>query len=189
MPFDPRIISSDDSSFEGVAELELPDDLLQLADQLRDDAAFLSNRYTPESLAEHDSTAAAVHHDAIQSSEPKRRRMGFLVLLSSLATVFLLLAMLPKATDTSKDPVPDRFVTDNNPAPNKAEEEIVRENLARNTTPRSTTQEIVPSATPLDTAPFGTVPVLLLHSASGPEQEAILDLIQQGDSQETVLSI
>lgn len=45
MPFDPKLIREDDASFEG--DLQLPDDLALMAQQLGDDATRLAATYPP----------------------------------------------------------------------------------------------------------------------------------------------
>lgn len=183
MSFDPKILSSDESSFEGVAELELPDDLMQLADQLCDDAAFLADRYSPECSRDHDQLAS-VGRPA--SDEPRRRRVGKWVLLSSLASILLLLAMIPKSTVTpvAKD-------SDNTAV--RANDDLQSKDVVSKDTKSDTGRENLVQSAPRDSktteSPLDSLPIQLLHGASGPEQEAILDLIQHSDVRETVLSI
>lgn len=45
VPFDPKLIQPDDAPEDACGEIDLPDDLLELAAQLTDDAAYLAERY------------------------------------------------------------------------------------------------------------------------------------------------
>ena len=84
MPFDPRIVPGDDARFEE-RELELPDDLVLLSEQLRDDAHRLSASYPPGKTA---SVALPA------TSQIARRRWKGRLAMGSLASGLVALSLL-----------------------------------------------------------------------------------------------
>ena len=84
MLFDPKIVPGDDARFEE-RELELPDDLVLLSEQLRDDAHRLSASYPPGKTA---SVALPA------TSQIARRRWKGRLAMGSLASGLVALSLL-----------------------------------------------------------------------------------------------
>ena len=98
MPFDPRIIHPDEAPLGPNGDLDLPDDLSALAEQLADDAAHLSARYPADRQPQ-----VALAAELVQSAERIKRRSrhpAALLLgagLASLAAIGLTVSMFPVA--------------------------------------------------------------------------------------------
>ena len=157
MPFDPRLIHLDDAPLGPGGDLDLPDDLSALAEQLADDAAHLSARYPADRQPQ-----AALAAELVQSAERikrRSRRSAALLVgagLASLTAIGLTISMFalrnghPGAPDLAESPA---------------------------------------ASAPVDR--LGTVPVsfpapsptaLSLGELSGPEREALFDLLQRDSS-------
>ncbi len=168
MPFDPKLIRADAAPLDDAGEIELPDDLLELAAQLRDDATYLAERYPAE---------PAPLLTPLPLAAPVRRVRWHWVGTAAAA----LLAMLA-ATYRPANMVPE---------PTPAVSVAAALPPASASAPRST----APSSTGATTETFITAPAgprierlpwapeTVVPSVSGPELEGLLDL-WQNDGQE-----
>jgi len=167
MPFDPSLIHPDDAPLRADGDLDLPDDLSVLAEQLADDAAHLSARYPADRELQ-----VALAADLIQSAERIKRRSwrsaAFVAgaALASLAAIGLTLSMWaaannrPTTTDlaTSPDVPASATLPDELPA-------LLPGSLA------------APSPTALS-----------LGELSAPEMEALFDLLQRDPNHASSIS-
>ncbi|MDX1945006.1 MAG: hypothetical protein SFU86_06335 [Pirellulaceae bacterium] len=170
MPFDPKLIHPDEPPVNGAGDLELPDDLSALAEQLTDDAAHLAASYpaelVPAELVPAVSQAAAVARPAIQSPARRglRSRTGVALLTAAVAAGLAISLSVPLAVSqwpassagnpsvaTAPPAAPEAEAPP--AAPNQGDEPVPIKSAA----PRSQT-------------------VLSLTELSGPELEALLDL-------------
>ena len=167
MRFDPRLIHPDDAPLRADGDLDLPDDLSALAEQLADDAAHLSARYPADRAPQ---VALAV--ELVQSAERIKRRSwrpaAFIAgaTLASVAAIGLTLSMWvaanhqPATTDLASSP--------DKPATATAPDEL-------------------PVSFPVSfTAPSPTA--LSLGELSAPEMEALLDLLQRDPNRASSIS-
>jgi hypothetical protein len=161
MPFDPRLIHPDDAPLGADGDLDLPDDLSALAEQLSEDAAHLSARY-PASREPQVAIAAELVVSAERIKRRAWRRSAFLVGagLASVAAIGLTVAMFSQRSELSPRP------------------EFVKSPSAAS--PREVL-DAVPVSYP---APSSTA--LSLGELSGPEREALFDLLQRDSTRGSV---
>ena len=160
MPFDPRLIHPDDAPLRADGDLDLPDDLSALAEQLSDDAAHLSARY-PASREPQVALAAELVASAERIKRRAWRRSALLVGagLASVAAIGLTVGMFSQRSDPSRRP-----------------------DLA-GSAPASAAKEIdtVPVSYPVSSSA-----TLSLGELSGPEREALFDLLQRDSTRGSV---
>lgn len=149
MPFDPKLIREEDANFEG--DLQLPDDLALMAQQLGDDATRLAACYPPPVP----SVLATVRHVAPrQKNAWLMRSLAGIALTTGLVTISLL-AWNSRQQQDANHALPAAAAT--LPASGSL---IVHEGpAARNNLP---------------TVPV--TPASWLGDTSGPELEALMDL-------------
>jgi hypothetical protein len=155
MRFDPRLIHPDDAPLRASGELDLPDDLAALAEQLADDAAHLSARYPADGNPQ-----IALAAELVDSAERIKRRAwrhAALAIGASLASVAAVVLTVSLAL-RNREPVdaavvspPDSLLT--------------------------TVPPPAPATTPVS-MPIPTPTSLSLGELSGPEMEALFDLLQ-----------
>jgi hypothetical protein len=154
MPFDPRLIHPDDAPLLPNGDLDLPDDLSALAEQLADDAAHLSARY-PADRQPQVALAAELVQSAERIKRRSRRPAALLVGagLASLAAIGMTVSMF--ALRNGRPGAPDLAESPSASAPFE----------------------------PLDTVPVSfpapSPTALSLGELSGPEREALFDLLQR----------
>jgi hypothetical protein len=160
MPFDPRLIHPDDAPLRADGDLDLPDDLAALAEQLSDDAAHLSARY-PASGEPQVALAAELVASAERIKRRAWRRSAFLVGagLASVAAIGLTVGMLSLRNDPTRRP-----------------------NLA-GSAPASAVNEI--DTFPVS-YPVSSSATLSLGELSGPEREALFDLLQRDSTRGSI---
>lgn len=167
MQFDPRIVPDDLSEVPD----ELPSDLAQLGAQLQGEAVHLANRYPA-------SGRVSKNFEPKRNLEPKKSVHGSGGIFAIGAAVVLLALIAassffyrPTNSANSKDVVEHKAVT-------KPNTQVVIEQ-----------RKILESDkfSPSESAKFS--PALLLPDASGPEQEALLDYLEQESSEEVTFSI
>lgn len=179
MRFDPKLIQPDDAPLDPHGELDLPDDLLELAAQLGDDAGFLSARYpaplplTAE-LAEKDKVATTPATPSVthESTAPWMRRSTWLTLGATSALLILGAIGWYRPQQATPVAMPPAHAIMNN------------EVSATEPTP-------LPSL-PIEgarSAPRTVPATMLLNGVSGPELEGLLDLWQSDGESETRISI
>jgi len=154
MPFDPRIIHPDEAPLGPNGDLDLPDDLSALGEQLADDADHLSARYPADRQPQ-----VALAAELVQSAERikrRSRRTSTLIVgagLASVAAIGLTVSMFA--------------LRNGHPgAPDLAESPSASTSVDR--------LDSVPVSFP---APSPTA--LSLGELSGPEREALFDLLQR----------
>ncbi len=151
MPFDPRLIHPDEPPLRSDGELDLPADLAALAEQLGDDAAHLSARYPADRTPQ-----VALAAELVQSAGRIKRQHWFrsaAVVGTGLATVAALGISLIIAARQS-------------PQTNPPRQPVAVAPIATSGT-----------ASPSESFPVSTSATLSVGELSGPELEALLDLL------------
>lgn len=178
MPFDPRLITPDDAPLDAHGEIDLPDDLAELAAQLRDDAAHLSACYPAPAL--HKTVAAAEVVSAPSRTINRTSRMRRALLASFAVAAALAVAVgigyLPRQEDEVARARP-----------------LIATEVAATSAPDATseTSSTAPAASPsprIQRLPWAPTPAI--GEVSGPELEGLLDLWQNDEQvTETRISI
>lgn len=160
MPFDPKLIQPDDAPLRADGDLDLPGDLARLAEQLSDDAACLASRY-PASACGDAVLAAELVESAKRIKSASRRRMISAVGagLAAVAGLAALVAFAPSLFQQSSSDRADALPLAGRPSFRTAAAPIVVP---------------VVESTSLPVRP----PSLSLGELSGPEMEALFDLLQ-----------
>jgi hypothetical protein len=114
MPFDPKLIHPDDAPLLPDGEIQLPDDLAALADQLSDDAAHLSARY-PASAQPQLALAAELTLSAARLKSQSRRRAAILLGVGAASVALCLLPFVRPSREMPSPAPRERFV-DSRPA-------------------------------------------------------------------------
>lgn len=179
MPFDPRLITPDDAPLDAHGEIDLPDDLAELAAQLCDDAAHLSACYPARSL-HHESPTAAEVVSAPSRAFNRTSRMRRALLASCAVAAALAVAVgigyLPRQQDEVARAKP-----------------LVATEVAATSALDATSEASVsaPAASPsprIQRLPWAPTPAI--GEVSGPELEGLLDLWQNDEQvTETRISI
>jgi hypothetical protein len=193
MPFDPKLIHQAEAPLNEAGDLQLPDDLLELAAQLGDDAQHLAKVYPAvgRSSAPSDNESigflsaipdVGVREDAaFPGAFPAHIRHTSRHLLRAVALVASLAAVVVSATlwyphNNANDPQPRNLASTPerslSPAPA----------LASPPAPAATV-----ASPPAPAPPAPATRDTFLHEYSGPELEGIYDLI--GDSDDDKISI
>ncbi len=161
MQFDPRIVPDD----LGEVPDELPSDLAQLGAQLQGEAVQLGNRYP---AGEHIS----------KKLEPKKSARGTHGIFAIGAAVVLLVLIAVSAFfHRPPNSAPAKDVVDNKTVSEPATQVAIEERVILESDEFSSSES----------AEFS--PALLLPDASGPEQEALLDYLEQESPEELTFSI
>lgn len=162
-PFEPRLILPDPPPLDDQGELDLPDDLTALAEQLQDDAAYLSNCHPPPSSCA--SSAPRCATAGLTSSASMRVAV---LTAASIALALSLTIVATRKTNLDRaELTPPVYESTAQPKPRAALDSAARDQLHQ-----------------LDQ----TESLLLLREASGPEREGLLDLLQQTAQTETSIS-
>jgi hypothetical protein len=176
VPFDPRLIHPDDAPEDACGELDLPDDLLELAAQLQDDALYLAARYPAKVAVEPllaEVTAVNVH-----APTPSRRH--WLVAGGSIAaalTIAVALAYRPP-TEPREAALPVNNVASVSIASTNPPGDEVHVSTPINK----------PAGPRIERLPWAPVPAI--GEVTGPELEGLLDLWQNDEHPaETRISI
>jgi hypothetical protein len=156
MPFDPRIVHPDEPPLLPDGELDLPTDLAALAEQLGDDAAHLSACYPADRAPQ-----VALAAELVQSAGRIKRQHWFrsaAVVGTGLATVAALgISLIIAAQQT--------------PQTNRPRQPVA-------VAPFAAPDAALPSETfPVSAATTSAGPTLSVGELSGPELEALLDLL------------
>lgn len=182
MRFDPKLVQPDDAPLDEQGEIDLPDDLAELASQLGDDAAYLASRY-PAIAAEVVAVEPVIAREIVavpDRNAPRvpSRRQGWLIASAAAAlAVLIVTSVVPPNADT---PVRGRESAHSAPTPVIADSDS------------PTVRSAQPVATPpvRERPPLRTVPsAMLLNGVSGPELEGLLDLWQNDDEADNRISI
>lgn len=175
--FQPRLIHPDPAPVDLEGELQLPDDFAALAEQLQDDAAYLTNRY-PAPLADEPLGATA----GLPSSA---RSLGATAGSSSSASPTRRFALLTTAAATMAAALSIGLLA-NRPAHDSQSSVPTQPTVGRagDLPTAHTVAHQGPTLYDLDRSE----PLLLLGDATGPEREGLLDLLQQTASTETGVS-
>jgi hypothetical protein len=167
MPIDPRLIHPDDAPLRADGNLDLPDDLSALAEQLADDAAHLSARYPADREPQ-----VALAAELVRSAERIKRRAWRPAMfiagatLASVAAMGLTLSLLAPRHEQ-------------NHATDLVSSPIVRS---------AATAPFEPSATMPVSFPVPSPTALSLGELSAPEMEALLDLLQRDPNRASSIS-
>jgi len=159
MPFDPRLIHPDQPPLVPDGELDLPDELAALAQQLTDDAVHLVGRY-PADRAPQVALAAELVESAERLARVSRRRRAFFLGASAIGAGLASVAAL--AISLAWQP------NDNVP---------VVSGLVASTPAAIAPVEAKEAPSPI-TIPLHSTATLSVGELSGPEMEALLDLLQ-----------
>jgi len=167
MPFDPRLIHPDDAPLRADGDLDLPDDLSALAEQLADDAVHLSAHYPANREPQ-----VALAAELVQSAERIKRRSWrpatFVggAAIASVAAIGLTLSMW--ATANRRPTTTDLVTSPDASASATAPDEL---------------PALIPGAL---AAPSPTA--LSLGELSAPEMEALFDLLQRDPNHASSIS-
>jgi hypothetical protein len=202
MPFDPHLIHPEQPPLTGSGDLQLPDDLAELAAQLGDDARHLAATYpAPVSGVQRACDFAtppsppATSHIA-RSSRYLPRALTAAAILSAVAASATV--WFPRATPSrdittrsvSEEPILTRRVSEDPSAseesrivePTRAPLPPVASRLTSDTPSRSNIVSLdADSSISNQQSPISN-PTMFLHEYSGPELEGLYDLI--GDEEE-----
>jgi hypothetical protein len=153
MPFDPKLVRPDDAPLLPSGEIQLPDELAALAEQLSDDAAHLSARYPAAdeahvALSAELTLAAELTQSAARLKSQSRRRVAMLLGVGAASVALCVLPLVRSGSETPPQ-VPREGIVDS----------------------RST---LVPAPRPLPAATN-----LSLGELSAPEMEALFDLLER----------
>jgi hypothetical protein len=172
VPFDPKLIRAEDAPLNPVGEIELPDDLAELAAQLGDDAVFLAERY-PANRRMAEKFALPL----VQPAHSSRRRVWIAASALGLLVTGALTALLSLGDRGDRTPIAE---TAAKPAPSPVS--VV-------TLPELTNPVAEPvRELPLVRPPAAT-PAMFLNGVSGPELEGLLDLWEKDGQQDSRISI
>ena len=182
MSFDPKIIPPDDGSAP-----RLPDDLAALGDRLRDEAGRLAAHYRGEPMDER--VAAILDHRQTAAASPARRAPVVRILLAAAAAcvacaVISVWAFRHDAADTASNRPAEtpagaeRALRPTPPAPGALAER------AADRPPRHVSE----AALPISPRPVVT-PAVFVPDVTGPELEAVLDLLEDGSGNDFSLSL
>jgi hypothetical protein len=202
--FEANLIHPDDAPLQADGELELPDDLVQLGDRLRDEAKHLADRFPAgsfgESIRPFAAEPAAAANQQVELANNRTPRepaathtdsRGRKLIAGTLASVLVVaivgsavvwrLSSPAQPTDAvlATDHGASRIVSDK-PAATLPATELTRSDSEL---PLDPTTFDVPAAT--NQHP----PALYILEASGPELEGLLDLWEQDSPQRTKISI
>jgi hypothetical protein len=166
--FDPRLISEADAPLDASGEIDLPDDLLEMAAQLGDDAAFLAARYPAPSLAV---PVKEVMAENVYAARRLRSRGWFVAMLGGGVAAAALVAMTIVTQPTNEQAVATPAVVES-----AVNEVAVRETRPAVETSVSTTARSRPRIERLPWAPSAAI-----GEVSGPELEGLLDLWQSDE--------
>jgi hypothetical protein len=167
MPFDPKLIHPDEPPLSRAGELDLPDDLGALAEQLADDARHLASCYPADAAFRSGSFCLQAEGVSPLWKSPRassRRSLAAIVLassvtLASVASIGLAIAFaLSVFQDNTSRPAPNSLVQ----SPTTANAPVAA--------------NIEPIAAPAVASPGPSPTTLSLGELSGPELEALLDL-------------
>lgn len=201
MPFDPKLVQQAEAPLTDAGDLQLPDDLLELAAQLGDDARHLAQVYPAHqpceekigllsavSLAEagERGSRGAEEKNSSHLTLTSGRLMRAVALVASLAAVAIGIAVwYPR--DNAPEPIP-RNIAEAPPTANVAHTEPQPPSTISN--PQSPISNPLSPSPPLPPPPAPAPPAsreTFLHEYSGPELEGLYDLI--GDAEEDTISI
>ncbi len=162
--FDPKLVPPAEAPVDVSGELDLPDDLLELASQLRDDAAHLAAHYPASAPLSAAPTAAPAA--TRRRGLPRWARIGAAVAAALLLLVSLAYRPTILPRETASPPVP---------TPASTTQLAVMEVVESHTTePRATSPSAVGPR--IQRLPWAPTPAL--NEVSGPELEGLLDLWQ-----------
>lgn len=208
MPFDPKLVQPESPPLDAAGELQLPDDLQELAAQLGDDAKYLAKTFPPTpsigflSAGSDDQVGQASSLPVKETDLPGQAgslphsphiRRTSRRLLRAVALVASLAALTAGATwwypRSENDPqprnlaaTPERSTTEVTHITNEATDNT-RDPASPNQQSAISNQQSPPPAA----APPPASRETFLHEYSGPELEGIYDLI--GDSEDDKISI
>src|SRR5439155_15895492 len=119
MPFDPKLVHPDQPPLSPAGDLDLPDDLAALAQQLANDAAHLSASYPPScpksvarlATARPRFATAAVGSSAAVIAAAVMALIGWQFLPAIVATSEVATTVAPSAVDQSVTPLPSSSST------------------------------------------------------------------------------
>lgn len=162
MPFDPKLIQPDDAPEDAFGEIDLPDDLLELAAQLGDDAAYLAERY-PATATE------PLVARAMPATNPVRRHIRrWVALASSAAALLVALGLWWQPQERPATPVAEiEMPTSEPPVAPKHLSNAPVTSVSTRPGPR------------IERLPWAPTPAI--GEVTGPELEGLLDLWQNDE--------
>jgi hypothetical protein len=167
--FDPKLVPPAEAPLDAHGEIDLPDDLLELALQLRDDAAYLSAAY-PAAAAPTKITESA------KIAEPAPRRLGWKNWVSIgtavAAALVLVVSLAYRPAANSRETASPLTASPSTAQPANAHCMAAVEVAA----PASNQPAPAANGPRIQRLPWAPTPVL--NEVSGPELEGLLDLWQ-----------
>jgi len=160
MPFDPKLIQPDEPPLTASGDLDLPDDLKTLAEQLGEDAAHLAHCYPPRQDSRQPEVAARWR---------RQRAFAFGAAAAALASLLIGGVAFWRGTAGSGVRSTTSVVT------------------AERTSPAEIGESHSVAAGALDEHPLSSS-TLSLAELSGPEMEALLDLLEREPGQVTSIA-
>lgn len=189
MPFDPHVIHPEEPPLDAAGDLQLPDDLAELAAQLGEDSKFLAELYPAKSFESSVQPACGFANppapdNATHINRSSRKLFRALALVASLTA---LIATTPlwfsrNTADRTKD-IATNLETS---SPEVADAPASAPEEPEPSTPIRSISEILP-APPAAAPPPPASRDAFLQDYSGPELEGLYDLI--GDEEEDKISI
>jgi len=168
------------------ADLDLPDDLAALAEQLSEDAAYLEGQYAAGCYEVWASDSSP--HPNQQEPPPRRGRNRLVWGGAAAASVLLLLAGAVWVQSLSQDQRPAAQL-DSVESPRKSLQLEAPADAANSDRASAGQEASARAAEPSEPARSPVVPAGLFENLSGPEQEALLDLIESKGYEQSSLSI
>ena len=212
MPFDPQLVRPDDAPLHDSGDLALPDDLLELAAQLGDDAQHLAALYPPASLTRsvsedrtistrsvsEDRTISTRSVSEDRSPRYPRLRFGLVsprlrfglvlrttALVASVAIIFVS-ASLWYSRDNAPQPPPRSIASGPDHTIETHSTPVADAQGSPPQSAISNPQSPISPSSPTAPPPVAS-PAMFLHEYSGPELEGLYDLL--GDSEDDKISI
>jgi hypothetical protein len=164
MPFDSRLVHPDDAPLLPDGEIALPDDLAALAGQLSDDAAHLAGRY-PGNPAPQAAIATELARSAAQIKLTSRRRQSLVLRIALVGAGLASIAALALTISLS------RRTNEIVPA--------IAENVGAPSATSLPLNQISPETQYRRLLPYRSQATLSVGELSGPELEALLDLLDE----------
>jgi hypothetical protein len=180
--FDPKLIQPDDAPLDPAGDIELPDDLGELAAQLCDDANFLAARFPaklPALPAELAPVPAATKTTAAVVLAGPSRRPFWISLVAAAAILLLVISGTYR-------PTPQRR-SEHAAQTDQSVKHVLAQDLAF-PAPEQNRPAAVRTEAPRPVSPVSS-PALFLNGVSGPELEGLLDLWQTDGAQDSRISI
>ena len=191
MPFEPKIYNNDDGAQAKAAPgnsvpeapvwndaelLDLPDDLAMLADQLRDDAAYVAARHPADASSEQRELAWKEFVDSKTTTAHPPRRWRWASAAAALAIVVALGSWLTYANFFGSPESETIIAAESNTGPAVVVEATVPAKSIESS------EAIYPPNSELPGDQPRLIPASFLQDVSGPELDGMLDLLEDDEA-------